>query len=183
MSIFEKVGVGEGQRIRSRLCADSHEPAVGLELTNSEIVTRARSDTQPAEPSGRPQLYPFMPGQGTASPGQYPSSPGLNWDEREQPRGRAGRRLLAGRAHQCHPPCRVGVGPSGRKPWRERHLWVARGRGSQPSLSLAAAAPNFASPANPLSPADPSCHPRSDSPPKTPWRRAPSVKPARPMEE
>ena len=29
------------QRIRSRLCADSREPDVGLELTNCEFMTRA----------------------------------------------------------------------------------------------------------------------------------------------
>ena len=29
----------EGQRIQSRLCSDSTEPDVGLELTNCEIVT------------------------------------------------------------------------------------------------------------------------------------------------
>ena len=32
---------GEGQRLRSRLCADSTEPDEGLELTNREIMTRA----------------------------------------------------------------------------------------------------------------------------------------------
>ena len=41
--ISERVQAGkgkrEGQRIRSRLCADSSEPDVGLELTNREIVT------------------------------------------------------------------------------------------------------------------------------------------------
>ena len=29
----------ERERIRSRLCADSREPNVGLELTNPEIMT------------------------------------------------------------------------------------------------------------------------------------------------
>ena len=39
----ERMQAGEGQReedrIRSRLCADSSEPNVGLELTNQEIMT------------------------------------------------------------------------------------------------------------------------------------------------
>ena len=51
MCIFEREGehvrtgtrVGEGkkggQRIQSRICADSSEPNVGLELTNHKIMT------------------------------------------------------------------------------------------------------------------------------------------------
>ena len=37
-------GQGEGgQRILSRLCADSREPDAGLELRNREIMTRAEA--------------------------------------------------------------------------------------------------------------------------------------------
>ena len=41
----------KGQRIRSRLCADSSEPDVGLELTNCEIMTWMKLDTQLTEPA------------------------------------------------------------------------------------------------------------------------------------
>ena len=62
-------------------------------------------------------------------------------------------------------PHRVGVSPSRWKPWRERHIRVARGRRPQPPLSLAAvAAPDSASPASSLSRADPSCYPQEREP-------------------
>ena len=48
-----------GQRIWSRLCADSSEPDVGLELTNCEVTTWAESDASPTEPPRRPKVDLF----------------------------------------------------------------------------------------------------------------------------
>ena len=44
----------------SRLRAISPEPAVGLELTDREIVTWLKSDAQPTAPPRRPNQIPFL---------------------------------------------------------------------------------------------------------------------------
>ena len=45
---------GGGQRIQSRLPADSREPNLGLKLMNRKIITKLKSDTKPTEPPSHP---------------------------------------------------------------------------------------------------------------------------------
>ena len=47
---------GGRQRIRSRVCGDSRESDVGLELMNCEIMTQTKVDAQPTEPPRIPNL-------------------------------------------------------------------------------------------------------------------------------